>query len=141
MKLAAFAKLQRFLNNGVPPSKQETKHIPARVLSYDHIFYGEADDGSGKPFENHGESEKMSEGFRRELGIMYSYTLVDRRYLLETLNSMNSDLVAISAVECQPVKVRGLVGDKEETVQLFAAIAPVIPNETPDLFDPETYRK
>lgn len=136
MKLSVMSRIQSLLNIGVASKFKRVRDTSAYYTSPDRIVFVDVyEDPKETRAEYAGPSDELgcsfyTDKFLKDLERMDDYVLVDRKYLVELLQNMTSDIVAVSATGGNPLRIRGEIADEEDQRFIFGAIAPIY-DETP----------
>lgn len=147
MKLSVMSRIQSLLNIGVASKFRKVRETSACYSSPDRILFVDVyEDPKEERAEYDGPSDELvfslyTEKFLKDLERMDDYVLVNRKYLVELLQNMTSDIVAVSATGGNPLRIRGDIEDEDEEDHrfVFGAIAPIY-DDTP-LDDRSVYSK
>lgn len=136
MKLSVMSRIQSLLNIGVASKFKRVRDTSASYTSPDRILFVDVyEDPKETRAEYNGPSDELEyslypDKFLKDLERMDDYVLVDRKYLVELLRNMTSDIVAVSATGRSPLRIRGEIADDEDQRFVFGAIAPIY-DDTP----------
>lgn len=136
MKLSVMSRIQSLLNIGVASKFKRVRDTSASYTSPDRILFVDVyEDPKETRAEYNGPSDELeyslyTDKFLKDLERMDDYVLVDRKYLVELLQNMTSDIVAVSATGGSPLRIRGEIADEEDQRFVFGAIAPIY-DDTP----------
>lgn len=136
MKLSVMSRIQSLLNIGVASKFKRVRDTSASYTSPDRILFVDVyEDPKETRAEYNGPSDELEcslypDKFLKDLERMDDYVLVDRKYLVELLQNMTSDIVAVSATGGNPLRIRGEIADEEDQRFVFGAIAPIY-DDTP----------
>lgn len=136
MKLSVMSRIQSLLNIGVTSKFKRVRDTSASYTSPDRIVFVDVyEDPKETRAEYNGPSDELEyslypDKFLKDLERMDDYVLVDRKYLVELLQNMTSDIVAVSATGGNPLRIRGEIADDEDQRFVFGAIAPIY-DDTP----------
>lgn len=136
MKLSVMSRIQSLLNIGVASKFKRVRDTSASYTSPDRILFVDVyEDPKETRAEYDGPSDELAyslytDKFLKDLERMDDYVLVDRKYLVELLQNMTSDIVAVSATGGNPLRIRGEIADEEDQRFVFGAIAPIY-DDTP----------
>lgn len=136
MKLSVMSRIQSLLNIGVTSKFKRVRDTSASYTSPDRIVFVDVyEDPKETRAEYNGPSDELEyslypDKFLKDLERMDDYVLVDRKYLVELLQNMTSDIVAVSATGGNPLRIRGEIADEEDQRFVFGAIAPIY-DDTP----------
>lgn len=136
MKLSVMSRIQSLLNIGVASKFKRVRDTSASYTSPDRILFVDVyEDPKEIRVEYSGASDELeyslyTDKFLKDLEKMDDYVLVDRKYLVELLQNMTSDIVAVSATGGNPLRIRGEIADEEDQRFVFGAIAPIY-DDTP----------